>query len=66
MCKAIEENRFLIFTLDMYGTGVLVDDIAKLIEENDLSENVHLCGFCNDKNIFDNYSLLWLTLILKE
>lgn len=49
------------FTLDMYGTGVLVDDIAKLIEENDLSENVHLCGFCNDKNIFDNYSLLWLT-----
>ena len=49
------------FTLDMYGTGVLVDDIAKLIEENDLSENVRLCGFCNDKNIFDNYSLLWLT-----
>lgn len=49
------------FTLDMYGTGVLVDDIAKLIKENDLSENVHLCGFCNDKNIFDNYSLLWLT-----
>ena len=49
------------FTLDRYGTGVLVDDIAKLIEENDLSENVHLCGFCNDKNIFDNYSLLWLT-----
>ena len=49
------------FTLDMYGTGVLVDDIAKLIEGNDLSENVHLCGFCNDKNIFDNYSLLWLT-----
>lgn len=49
------------FTLDMYGTGVLVDDIARLIEENDLSENVHLCGFCNDKNIFDNYSLLWLT-----
>lgn len=49
------------FTLDMYGTGVLVDDIEKLIVENDLSENVHLCGFCNDKNIFDNYSLLWLT-----
>lgn len=49
------------FTLDMYGTGVLVEDIAKLIEENDLNENVHLCGFCNDKNIFDNYSLLWLT-----
>ena len=49
------------FTLDMYGTGVLVGDIARLIEENDLSENVHLCGFCNDKNIFDNYSLLWLT-----
>ena len=49
------------FTLDMYGTGVLVDDIARLIEDNALSENVHLCGFCNDKNIFDNYSLLWLT-----
>lgn len=49
------------FTLDMYGTGVLVEDIKRLIEENDLSENVHLCGFCNDKNIFDNYSLLWLT-----
>ena len=45
----------------MYGTGILVDDIAKLIEENGLSENVHLCGFCNDKNIFDDYSLLWLT-----
>ena len=20
-----------------------------------------MCGFCNDKNIFDDYSLLWLT-----
>lgn len=49
------------FTLDMYGTGVLVEDVSKLIQENDLEKNVHLCGFCNDKNIFDNYSLLWLT-----
>lgn len=49
------------FTLDMYGTGVLVEDVSKLIHENGLEKNVHLCGFCNDKNIFDNYSLLWLT-----
>lgn len=60
-CAKQLKKRIPDFTLDMYGTGVLVDDIAKLIEENDLSENVHLCGFCNDKNIFDNYSLLWLT-----
>lgn len=49
------------FTLDMYGNGILVNDIRRLIEENDLNENVHLCGFCNDKNIFDDYSLLWMT-----
>lgn len=49
------------FTLDMYGTGVLVEDVSKLIHENDLEKNVHLCGFSSDKNIFDNYSLLWLT-----
>ena len=49
------------FTLDMYGTGVLVESISKLIHENGLEKNVHLCGFSSDKNIFDNYSLLWLT-----
>lgn len=49
------------FTLDMYGNGILENDIRRLIEENDLNENVHLCGFCNDKNIFDDYSLLWMT-----
>lgn len=49
------------FTLDMYGNGILVNDIRRLIEENDLNANVHLCGFCNDKNIFDDYSLLWMT-----
>lgn len=49
------------FTLDMYGNGILVNDIRRLIEENDLNENVYLCGFCNDKNIFDDYSLLWMT-----
>lgn len=60
-CAKLLKQQISDFTLDMYGTGILVDDIAKLIEENGLSENVHLCGFCNDKNIFDDYSLLWLT-----
>lgn len=60
-CAKLLKQQIQDFTLDMYGTGVLVDDIARLIKENELTENVHLCGFCNDKNIFDNYSLLWLT-----
>lgn len=60
-CAKLLKQQIPDFTLDMYGTGVLVDDISKLIHEIDLEENVHLCGFSSDKNIFDNYSLLWLT-----
>lgn len=49
------------FQLDMYGTGDQVELIKQLIKQNKLENNVHLCGFCNDKNIYDQYSLQWLT-----
>lgn len=49
------------FILDIYGQGPLKEEIEKLILKYKLQNNVFLKGFTNNKNIYKNYSLLWLT-----
>jgi len=51
------------FVLDVYGTGSLENEIKKKIVEYKLEKNVFLKGFTTNKNIYKNYSLLWLTSI---
>lgn len=49
------------FTLDIYGDGPLKEEIINKIKELKLEKKVFLKGFTTDKNIYKNYSLLWLT-----
>lgn len=49
------------FCLDIYGNGPLQEEIENRIRDYNLANNVHLCGFTKDKNIYDDYSLQWIT-----
>lgn len=49
------------FQLDLYGTGSLKDKLEQYIQENDLSNCVSLKGFIDDKQIYNDYALLWMT-----
>lgn len=49
------------FILDIYGSGSLEKELKEKIIEYSLEKHVYLKGFINDKNIYKNYSLLWLT-----
>lgn len=55
--KKINKN----FVLDMYGTGSLLDETLEKIKKLKLEDVVHYKGFIDDKNIYNKYSLLWLT-----
>lgn len=48
------------FILDIYGVGSLENDIKEKIKELHLEDKVFLKGFTTNKNIYNNYSLLWL------
>lgn len=60
-CAKLLKNYLPDFQLDLYGDGVLKDKLENAIKENHLEDNVHLCGYTSNKNIYDEYSLLWLT-----
>lgn len=49
------------YILDIYGEGSYKELISKLIYEYELQDNVFLKGFTDDKNIYGNYSLMWMT-----
>lgn len=49
------------FILDIYGDGPLKNEIENKIMEYKLENKVFLKGFTNYKNVYKNYSLLWLT-----
>lgn len=55
--KKINKN----FILDIYGEGPLKEEIKKKIKKLKLENNVFLKGFIDNKNIYKEYSLLWLT-----
>ena len=47
--------------LDVYGTGIVEDQIRQEIKELGLENNVFLKGYCTDKHIYHNYSIFLLT-----
>ena len=49
------------FILDIYGEGSQKDTISRLIKKYHLEKNVFLKGFTQDKNIYANYSIMWMT-----
>jgi len=49
------------FILDIYGSGSMLDEVLHKIEQLELQNIVFYKGFTNDKNIYNQYSLLWLT-----
>lgn len=49
------------FILDIYGTGSLESDVKQKIKELNMENKVFLKGFTTNKNIYKDYSLLWLT-----
>lgn len=60
-CAKILKDRGYTFTLDIYGTGMLKEELEQEIINMDLSKNVFLRGYTTDKNIYNKYSMLWLT-----
>ncbi len=49
------------FTLDIYGSGSMEEPMKQFILEHGLTDQVHLKGFTNDKSVYQNYSLIWMT-----
>ena len=49
------------FILDIYGEGQEMASLKEFIKNNNLQNNVYLKGFTNDKEIYKNYSALWMT-----
>lgn len=53
------------FVFDIYGTGNCADAMCNKIQEYHLEEKVFLKGFTSDKNIYAQYSMLWMTSIFE-
>lgn len=49
------------FTLDIYGTGELQNELETSITQLGLNNIVSLKGHTDDKGIYSDYDLLWLT-----
>ena len=49
------------FILDIYGSGSMVNEVLNKIKELELQNIVFYKGFTNNKNVYNQYSLLWLT-----
>lgn len=60
-CADLLKEHCCDFTLDIYGDGNLKEKVKKMIAEKNLQNNVNLCGFTSDKNIYENYDILWMT-----
>lgn len=59
MKELINENNNIV--LDIYGQGLMENEIKKYIIENNLENNISLKGFTNNKNIYSLYSALLMT-----
>ena len=60
-CAKMLKERGYSFILDIYGTGMLKEELEQEILNMDLSQNVFLKGYTTDKNVYSEYSMLWLT-----
>lgn len=59
------KNIYPHFHLDIYGDGPLKKDLEEEIRKMNLTHEVTLKGYTNDKNIYQQYSLLWVTSSLE-
>lgn len=59
------KEQYSDFILDIYGTGDYYEAMQEKISEYHLEEKVFLKGFTSDKNIYRNYSLLWMTSLFE-
>lgn len=64
-CAKLVKEIIPDFTLDIYGDGPLFNTLLERIEHMELQNNVHLKGFIDDKAIYQNYDLLWVTSTLE-
>lgn len=49
------------FQLDIYGSGSMKEEMNNYIKANGLSNCVCLKGFTDNKEVYNDYSLLWMT-----
>lgn len=59
------KNIYPHFQLDIYGDGPLKENLEKEVKKLDLSHEVTLKGYTKDKNVYRQYSLLWVTSSLE-
>lgn len=55
------KDRIEDFIFDIYGTGDFYEPMLKKIKEYHLEKQVFLKGFNPDRNLYKNYSVLWMT-----
>lgn len=60
-CAQLVKQSIPDFTLDIYGDGPLFDILQERITQMKLQNTVYLKGFIDDKSIYQNYDLLWVT-----
>lgn len=60
-CAEMVRHSLPNFQLDIYGEGDLFDQLKREIERRDMEDYVKLKGYCDDKSVISQYSLLWLT-----
>ena len=60
-CAKRVRERINDFTLDIYGDGELRRPLQDRIQELGLTNVVRLRGFTEDKSVYQNHDLLWLT-----
>lgn len=49
------------FTLDIYGDGTMKEEVINRIKHLKAESYIQYKGYTTDKNIYNKYSLLWLT-----
>lgn len=55
------KERVTDFELDIYGDGPIKEELSEYIKAIGMSKEVTFKGFCSDKNVYRNYSALFLT-----
>lgn len=60
MAKLLDTEN-IDYSIDIYGNGALEDDIQKYINKNNIFDKIKIKGFCEDKNIYNNYDALLLS-----
>ncbi len=62
-CAALMAERVPGFVLDVYGDGELRDELERQVRAQGLQEVVRLMGFTEDKAVYRDYAVLWLTSV---